>query len=249
MRGLPCPPATSRAFENAGAHADQPYSDGVDEGEHCSVFELRTYTLQPGSRAAFVELFEERFIEPQEGEGMHLIGQFEDRTVPDRFVWIRGFASMASRQAALRAFYGGAVWQQYRQAANSMIVDSDDVHLLKRAVATPTIDSTAPRSAGLPQTALDNIDIVVSPAQSPLSSWQGSVFGGSSQLLGILRTEHAQNTFPQLPVIEGRDVLVAIIRRAPTSDGLPASADNLDRLAAYGQRSLQLRPTPRSALR
>ena len=58
--------------------------------------------------------------------------------------------------------------------------------------------------------------------------------------VAVLRSEHAPNNFPQLPVREDADVLV-VITRFDSHDELPASAPAAERLI--------LEPTARSALR
>lgn len=42
--------------------------------------------------------FEEHFLFSQREEGMPVLGQFEVVDAPNRFVWIRGFESMAARK-------------------------------------------------------------------------------------------------------------------------------------------------------
>ena len=66
-----------------------------------SVVELRQYTLKPGARDTLVEIFEAEFVESQEELGTAIGGLFHDRDDPDRFVWMRGFASMEARKDAL----------------------------------------------------------------------------------------------------------------------------------------------------
>lgn len=44
---------------------------------------------------------------------------------------MRGFSDMTSRKKALNEFYSGGIWKQYRSDANSMILNNDNVHLLK----------------------------------------------------------------------------------------------------------------------
>jgi hypothetical protein len=56
-----------------------------------AVTELRQHTLHPGARPAFVSPFEREFVDSRERLGIGLLGQFEDRDDPDRFVWIRSF--------------------------------------------------------------------------------------------------------------------------------------------------------------
>src|SRR5258707_14069765 len=71
------------------------------------IVELRQYTLHAGQLDRLIDLFEHEFIESQEALGISVIGQFRDRDDPNRFVWLRGFPSMAARGEALGAFYGG----------------------------------------------------------------------------------------------------------------------------------------------
>ena len=88
------------------------------------VFELRRYTLHPGTRDTLIELFDREFVETQEVLGMRVLGTFRDLDDPDQFVWLRGFASMATRAPALEAFYTGPVWHAHRAAANATMIDS-----------------------------------------------------------------------------------------------------------------------------
>ena len=92
--------------------------------EDCRVVELRDYLLQPGQREVLVELFDRAFVESQEAVGMRVIGQFRDLDRPDHFVWLRGFADMATRKHGLESFYGGPVWAAHRDAANATMIDS-----------------------------------------------------------------------------------------------------------------------------
>lgn len=95
------------------------------------ILELRQYTLHPGRRDDLISLFEREFVDSQLALGMTLPGLFRDAGDPDRFVWLRGFADMPARKAALEAFYGGPVWKAHRDAANATMIDSDNVLLLK----------------------------------------------------------------------------------------------------------------------
>jgi hypothetical protein len=97
----------------------------------CAVLELRQYTLKPGQRDVLIDLFDRHFIESQEAVGMTIVGQFRDRRRANRFVWIRGFSDMQARHAALERFYGGPVWAEHKAAANTTMLDVDDVRLLK----------------------------------------------------------------------------------------------------------------------
>ena len=108
------------------------------------VIELRQYQMHPGQRDVLIELFEREFIEPQQALGIDVVGIFRDLDDPDRYVWLRGFADMASRPAALAGFYDGPVWQRHRTAANATMIASDNVLLLR-----PTDAQARAGSAGL----------------------------------------------------------------------------------------------------
>ena len=78
-------PAASRAAKR-----------GADPMGGDQVFELRQYTLRKGQRDTLIALFEQRFVEPQEALGAHVVGMFCDLDDSDRFVWLRGFATWRS---------------------------------------------------------------------------------------------------------------------------------------------------------
>ena len=99
------------------------------------VVELRQYTLRPGQRDVLIDLFDREFVESQEADGMAIVGQFRDLDDPDRFMWIRGFASMPARARALASFYGGPAWKAHSAAANATMIDSDNVLLLRPVTA------------------------------------------------------------------------------------------------------------------
>ena len=124
----------------------------------CSpIVDLRQYTLYPGTRDGFVELFDREFVETQEAAGMRVIGQFRDLGDPNRFVWLRGFPNMPSRQKALTDFYlHGAAWRTHSEVARSKMIDSTDALLLRPARADsgfsleppesrPALDSAVPQ--------------------------------------------------------------------------------------------------------
>jgi hypothetical protein len=233
--------------------SDAPAPAAPDGG----VIELRQYTLHPGRRDALIALFDREFIEPQEAEGIRVLGQFRDLDDDDRFVWLRGFADMAARGRALAAFYGGPVWAMHREAANATMVDSDDVLLLRPAWA----------GAGLPEPSADRAGR--DATASPHGVWRASVFHlrapADAALLALCRgalsealradgarvlawyvTEGAPNNFPRLPVREGEPVLVALARFDGDADPGDLSP-HLDRWLALPTQHLRLAPTARSA--
>jgi len=182
------------------------------------VVELRQYLLKPGRTEDLIEVFDRELVETQEACGMRVIGQFRDLDRPDWFVWLRGFADMESRRQALTDFYDGPVWKEHGPAAVDTMIDSDDVLLLE-----PTaLDLPSERSGG-------------SASELTITVYDGTPAGGENAPVALLRTLHADNTFPRLPVVEGVDVTVRIDRGAPPAGPV--------------QQTIRALPTERSLLR
>jgi NIPSNAP len=209
------------------------------------VIELRQYQLHPGRRDELIDLFDDHLLEPQEKCGMWVLGQFRDLDRPDWFVWLRGFADMARRTAALGEFYYGPVWSQHRAAANATMVDSDDVLLLRPA---PSHD---PRWE--PGHEIGLVEIAVRPTgrrdeERELARVAEEVMpavgrvGGSP--LAVLVTEPAANGFPALPVREGEWVVATV---AGFDDAAHHSHNrDLAGRPDRGTQLLRLAPTARS---
>jgi NIPSNAP len=229
------------------------------------VVELRQYTLHPGRRDELITLFEREFIEPQEALGMHVIGQFRDLDKPDRFVWLRGFRDMASRAAALAAFYGGPVWQAHRNAANATMIDSDNVLLLRPAwpgAGIATGQRQHVRAASSPAGFIDaTVFHLCEPATPSLLNCCRDLMSptlrrGGARALGWYVSESAPNNFPRLPVREGECVLLglAVFADAAAHEAFVRSGvwarEVAPALAVWLSRPaecLRLAPTSRSA--
>jgi quinol monooxygenase YgiN len=205
----------------------------------CAVFELRQYTLLPGRRDELVELFERHFRDGLEAAGMHVVGEFRDLDDPDRFVWIRGFRSMADRKRALTDFYlKSRVWRDHREQANATMIDSDDVLLLR------PLDSPASRpvdfDAAFVVATIYSFDAPVTAEfvaffrdrLAPIATETGA------SILGFLETEPAENTFPGLPVREGENVFVWFA----SFDGTEAFQEHLARLDQHEEWSAEILP-------
>jgi len=241
------------------------------------VVELRQYTLRPGQRDVLVDLFDRELVESQEAAGMAIVGQFRDLDYPDRFVWIRGFPSMPSRARALASFYGGPVWKAHSAQANATMIDSDNVLLLRSA--TTRSGFPAPGAARRPAAhttdgdaaAPSRILITIYYRDQPFDQAFADFFDRQARPvlietgavpLACLQTEHAENTFPALPVRTGENVFVWLARfpsPAHLRDHLhqiEASGDWRDRVVPAlsamitgAPQRLRLVPTARSLLR
>lgn len=198
--------------------ADRPtLADGLSS----PVIDLRQYTLFPGTRDRFVELFDKEFVETQEAVGARVIGQFRDLGDPNRFVWMRGFSDMPARERALKAFYNeGPAWAAHAETARSMLIDSSDALLLKPvrpdsgfalddAARRPSIDSDLPNGI---------VIATIHHFEKPVSAefihfYETAVLpvvrGAGARLIGMFETKHSANNFPRLPIREGENVFVA----------------------------------------
>lgn len=240
----------------------------------CPIVELRQYTLHHQQRDVLIGLFEREFVETQEAAGLTVLGQFRDLDDPDRFVWLRGFDTMPCRAEALMRFYGGPVWQAHRDAANATIIDSDNVLLLRPASAAGAFPQ--------PTVARPTLDepMAVPPSRLLATLWHGQRRFASGLVeffeqrvrpvlaetggepLAYLRSEHAPNTFPALPVRTGEEIFVWFTRfddtdrmedhiarlessRSWRKDVLPAASA----WWSAGPERLRLEPTARSLLR
>jgi NIPSNAP len=209
------------------------------------ILELRQYAMRPGRRDELIEIFERELIVPQEEMGAIVHGQFCDLDDPDRFVWLRGFASMRSRPDALTRFYTSDIWRRHRDAVNDTLVDSDDVLLLRPAQPGSGLARSQSRRSAADDGGLIVAAIHCNQGDAFPDLDEGSVAGGS--FLGRYVTEPAPNNYPPLPVREGEDVAVWLAAFADRERGVRFAEAHPRRTGAV--QVLKLAPTPRSALR
>jgi quinol monooxygenase YgiN len=222
--GLALSPPAHVMQEIAMSPTNRPSHPASTDTELCSpIIDLRQYTVYPGTRDAFIDLFDREFVETQEAAGMRLIGQFRDLGDPNRFVWLRGFADMAAREKALTQFYlHGEAWQRHAEAARSMMIDSSDALLLRPvrpdlafALERPACRA-APGSASPESLVVATIHHLPAPADADLLGFFDRIVGpaqidAGARLLGLVVTEHSPNNFPRLPLREGENVLVSFL--------------------------------------
>lgn len=212
-----------------------------------TVLELRQYKIVPGRRDDMIDVFERHFVESQEALGAHLVGQFRDRDDPNRFTWIRSFADMQTRDAALNAFYFGPVWQAHRDEANPLLLDNDNVLLLKPLTPELAFADTdrSETPAGLVVATI--LYLWKDPAEGFGQLFADRLAAASLPTLGVYVPETSENTFPRLPVRQHEKVLVWF-SRADHQAWLEADPDLTDAQERPAQ-VLRLDPTRRSRLR
>jgi NIPSNAP len=183
-----------------------------------TVFELRQYTLYGDKRDTLISLFEKNFIDSQDAVGSHVIGTFRDLDDPDRFVWLRGFRDMQARQQALDAFYGrSAAWLAHKKEANTTMVDSDNVLLLRPVSAPPNFGSAASAASG--SHAIYSVTIYylggVDSAEFEKFFTQAllpRLSASGVHPIATLTTDEVPNNYPRLPIREHDRVFLWIAR-------------------------------------
>lgn len=177
------------------------------------VLELRNYVTKPGQRDKFIAYFEANFIDSQNALGGYILGQFTVEGAEDNFFWIRGFSDMASRSRYLPEFYRGAFWKQRRDYVNDMLVNNDNVHLLKPL--SLSADAAVSSNEFGKKKGLVVVDYYV--ANTRLKEL--TEFFRSKYLLFLKRhdisptcwvSELTENDFPGLPVFQDKNLLVMI---------------------------------------
>jgi len=205
------------------------------------ILELRQYTMAPGRRDDFVDIFDREFVESQEALGIQVLGQFRDLGDPNRYVWMRRFPDMQSRKASLEAFYGGPVWAEHKDAANVTMTEWHDVLLLKPAWegSDLALDGGGRPKNGFGDHGAEIVIGIWTVDPGAIAAFADRVRTALQAMRAAFVTESAENTFAPLPIREGESVFVAVC------DG---DAD-FSSVAAAPAQILRLAPTARSRLR
>lgn len=199
---------TSVAQASGGPHPEQTMNSVNHLGDY-QVIEFRRYTIKPGEREHFIQYFEAFFPEAMEQIGVLVLGQFAEREDASHFLWLRGFHSMFERPIANSAFYFGPLWREHKATLNELMLDSDNVLLLRplhaghSPLVLPAVDpvNEAGGAKGIVVTQVFPIkkqtdEHYLSDAAEVLTSYRVSAVREA----GILTTLDAPNNFPQLPV-------------------------------------------------
>ncbi|GGF10244.1 NIPSNAP family containing protein [Aliidongia dinghuensis] len=235
-----------------------------------AILELRRYQLHPGRRDDLIRLFDREFVESQEALGAEILGQFRDLDDPDQFVWLRGFADMPARAAALNAFYGGPVWQAHRAAANATMLDSSNALLLcpfspecgfaAPAAPRPPVDVTAVDLTAVPASIIvATLYRLSRPAEAGFTEYFArriapTLAAADMSPIAAYRTLAVENNFPALPVRTDAPVFVTFARFADLA-AYEAARARLEPMGAWDDWlvepaiTLRLSPTARSRLR
>lgn len=231
------------------------------------VIELRRYIIKEGKREDFSHYFESYFPEAFQQLGAIAFGQGLERDAADRFTWLRGFHDMDARATVNAAFYYGPLWKEHRATLNGLLIDSDDVLLLRpmspeRALRVlPAVDVVGEREGAqgiivmqVFAVAENGVDEFAARAEEIFARYRSAGVREAGQLV----TLDAPNNFPQLPVRTDGPYLVwiGVAKNDAMLDAQfrPLVQDALPSFAATGllrgePELVVMDPAPRSRLR
>lgn len=229
--------------------------------------EFRRYTVKEGERRHFAQYFDTYFPEAFQQLGAIAAGSFFERKNQSGFTWIRGFHTIDDRAVVNASFYYGSVWSEHKDTLNDLMIDSDNVMLLRPLTPDrgltilPAVDPvTEPNGAqGIILAQIfslkpNSTEAFASQAESMFAKYRST----GAREAGVLVTLDAKNNFPQLPIRTDGPYLIwlgilkdhQMIEKAFTpfsEQALPAfTATGLLRSAP---ELVVMDPTPRSRMR
>jgi hypothetical protein len=187
-------------------------SKSMDRVKHLTDFEViefRRYIIKKGEREHFADYFESYFPEALQQMGAMVFGQFLERKNPVGFTWMRGFKNTDARAIINAGFYYGPLWKEHASTMNSLMVDSDNVLLLRPlspsrgVLVLPAVDPIKEGNgaqgvvvAQIFAVKPNSVDDFAQRAEETFASYRGT----GAREAGVLVTLDAPNNFPQLPV-------------------------------------------------
>jgi hypothetical protein len=175
------------------------------------VLEIRNYLLKPNMATEFSDYFSTHFVAPMNELKGYTLGQFKIEGVSDRFVWFRGFSDMKARVKFLNDFYiNSPTWKEFGKGANEMMINSDNVYLLRPL--NKTINSNSPETKKR-ATIVDfyicngRLEEVINLFDSAYIPFLKTI---DIEDISLWRSEMAENDFPRLPVFQDKNLLVSI---------------------------------------
>jgi hypothetical protein len=241
--------------------------DRVKHVQDFQVIEFRRYIIKDGEKEHFAEYFESYFPEAFQQMGAIAFGQFFERMNPVGFTWIRGFKNTDARAVINAGFYYGPLWREHSSTMNSLMLDSDNVLLLRPLSpeqGIPVLPSVDPINeekgaqgvvvAQIFAVKPNSVDAFAQQAEATLASYRSA---GARQA-GVLITLDVPNNFPQLPVRTDGPYLMwlGIVKDNKTLETrfTPLAERSLQPLSATGllrsaPELVILDPTRRSRLR
>jgi hypothetical protein len=199
---------SAATFAQTNQNTENKAMDRVKHLNDFQVIEFRRYTIKGGEREHFAEYFD-YFPEAFQQMGAIVFGQFFERKNPVGFTWMRGFKNTDARAIINSGFYYGPLWREHASTMNSLMVDSDNVLLLRpltteRGVPVlPAVDPIKERQgaqgvvvAQIFAVQPTSVDAFARQAEETFASYRAA----GAREAGVLVTLDVPNNFPQLPV-------------------------------------------------
>jgi len=231
------------------------------------VLEFRRYTIKEGEREHFAQYFDAYFPEALQQLGTIVAGDFFERKNSSGFTWIRGFHTLEDRAVVNAQFYAGSVWKEHKKTMNDLIVDSDNVMLLRplspeRGIPIlPSIDPIVEANgvqgivvAQIFAVKADSVEAFAKAAEPTFASYRAA----GVREAGVLVTLDVPNNYPQLPIRTDGPFLVWLgvlkDKQMLENEFNPLAERSLQSLSATGlirgaSESVVLDPARRSRLR
>lgn len=246
------------------AHLEQ-HMETVSHLQEFDVIELRRYTIRAGERENFARYFETFFPEAFQQLGAIAFGEGFERAKTDHFTWLRGFRDMPARKDVNTAFYYGPLWREHRNTLNGLMLDSDNVLLLKPATADyripvlPAVDPVRETSGATGHIVMQifkpagDVDAFIQKTESAAAAYRDIGLRDA----GLLVSLDGPNNFPQLPVREDGPCVVwlGVVRDDDMLRTFEIVAHRVqqkfmtDNLLVEDAELVVLDPAPRSRLR
>jgi hypothetical protein len=231
------------------------------------VVELGRYVIVDGGRERFARCFETWFPEAFEQLGAISFGHFRERGNPAVFTWLRGFSDLDARATFKGNFYFGPLWKEHRSTMNGLLVDNDNVMLLRPLrpepgiAVLPAVDPVD-EAAGARGVVVAQILAARAERVDALAEQAEPIFAGyraaGVREAGVLVTLDVENNFPQHPIRTDGPFLVwlGVLEddQALQQRLAPLAAESVQALTAGGllrgaPELVILDPTSRSRLR
>ncbi len=253
------------------AQSAQPTTNtSVEPSAHLNDFqaiEFRRYTIKEGGREHFAQYFESYFPEAFQQLGAIAAGSFFERGNQAGFTWIRGFHTIEARAVVNAAFYYGPLWKEHKKTLNDLMIDSDNVMLLRPltpergvtilAAVDPVTETAGAQGIVVAQifaVKANSIEVFAKEAETTFASYRAA----GAREAGVLVTLDVTNNFPQLPIRTDGPYLVwlGVLKdnQMLENDFTPVAERSLKSLSATGllrgtPELIVLDPTHRSRLR
>ncbi|KAF2339641.1 NIPSNAP family protein [Flavobacterium nitrogenifigens] len=184
------------------AYTKQEYSEDIN------VLEIRNYLLKPNLADTFSDYFHSKFVNPMNELGGYTLGEFKIDSVNDRFVWFRGFKDMKTRVKFLNEFYCESdTWKKHGREANEMMINSDNVYLLKPFYKNKALKTDKPYTVVdfyICNNTIEKVSTLFDEEYIPfLKTLNITDFS-------LWVSEMTENDFPRLPVFQDKNLLVTI---------------------------------------